>query len=109
MDNAFWKLFTTLFGIGAMISYAKSLKLRKPLKEVISDCIISGFLSTGAALLYVYYPTLPVIAIAGGGALLAVLGVHFFSEKIEAAVDRLLPRKEEEIREEIRDKIDDPK
>lgn len=87
MDNQFWKALVTLFGIGAAISLAKSLKVKKRWQEIISDMIISGFLATGAAMIIVWMPQVPFIAVAGIAAILAVLGTAFLGEKIEEAID----------------------
>ena len=82
MEN-FWKLFATLFGIGAAVSFAKSLKSKKPWREVVSELIISGLFATGAATVYIFYPTVPFIAVVGIASLLTILGINFFSEKLE--------------------------
>lgn len=87
MEN-FWKLFTTLFGIGAAISFAKSLKSKKKWQEMVSEMIITGFLATVAGLVYLAFPDAPIVAVAGGAALLAILGTAFLGEKIEVAIDR---------------------
>lgn len=86
--DGFWKLFTTLFGIGAAVSFAKSIKTKKPWQEIVSEMIITGFLATTAGLIYVFYPTVNFAAIAGGAALLSVLGVAFLGDKIEKAIDK---------------------
>ena len=93
MDNNFLKPFLTLFGIGAAISLAKSMRSKKPVREVISEMIISGFLATGAALVMLFYPTTNFLIIAGAASLLTILGVAFFSDKIERYIDKFLPAK----------------
>ncbi len=94
MDNNFWKPFLALFSIGAILGLARSLKLKskKTAGELIAECIISGGAATGAGLLYVFYPTVPFVAVMGLGAIIAVLGVNFFSHKIENAIDSKFPR-----------------
>lgn len=100
MDGQFWKLFATLFGIGAAISFAKSLKLKsnRTWKEIVSEMIISGFLAVSAATIYIFYPAVNMAAVAGVAALLAILGVAFLSEKIEKglqmAADKYLKKDE---------------
>ncbi len=93
MDN-FWKIFMTLFGIGAAISFAKSLKSKKTWREIVSEMIITGFLSVGAGIVYIFFPSVPMIAIVGVASLGAILGVAFLSEKLEgilqASVDKFL-------------------
>lgn len=88
MDN-FYKLFITLFGIGAAVSFAKSLKSKKPLKEVLGEIIITGVFAVGAASVLVFYPSTPFIAVAGIAALGTVLGINFFSDKLERVFDKL--------------------
>lgn len=90
MDNNFLKPFITLFGIGAAITLAKSLKSKKPLKEVIAECIIGGAVSVGASTIYIFYPTVPFIAVAGLGCIAAILGVAFLSDLVEDAIDKYL-------------------
>lgn len=85
--ESFWKLFGTLFGIGAAVSFAKSLKSRRPWREVVSEMIITGFLATIAGLIYLYNPETNIAAITGAAAFLAVLGTAFLGEKIEKAMD----------------------
>lgn len=93
MDGQFWKIFATLFGIGAAVSLAKSLKSKKPMNEVISELILTGIFSLVAGAIYLVYPAAPVIAVVGIGSLLAVLGVTFFADKLEKVLDRYLPPK----------------
>ena len=93
MDN-FWKPFFTLFGIGAAVSFAKSLKSKKPWQEVVSEMIITGFFSVGAGATLVFFPTVPAIAVVGVGSLLAVLGVAFGSEVIERLLDKYIGSKD---------------
>jgi diacylglycerol kinase len=94
MEN-FWKTFFTLFGIGAAISVAKSLKSKKGISEVVSEIIISGFFATGAAIVYIFYPTIPFIVVVGIASILTILGVNFFSTQIEKVIDRYLPVKKD--------------
>jgi hypothetical protein len=93
MDNNFWKAVLTLFGIGVMMSFAKSLKSKLTRNEIISECILTGGLSCGAGSIYLVYPNAPLIAVLAIGALASVLGVAFFSQKIEGVIDRFLPAK----------------
>lgn len=97
MDN-FWKIFATLFGIGAAVSFAKSLKSKKPWREVLSEIIITGIFATGAGAVYIFYPTVPFIAVVGVASLLTILGVNFFSDKLEKglqmAADKYLKKGE---------------
>ena len=88
MDN-FWKLFITLFGIGAAISFAKSLKSKKNWREIVSEMIITGFLAVGAATALIVWPNLNMIVIAGLASLLASLGVAFVSNKLEDLLEKL--------------------
>lgn len=98
MDSQFWKVVATLFGIGAAISFAKSLKSKKHWREIVSEMIISGFLAVGAGVLYIWFPTLNFIAVAAAASILAILGVAFLSEKIEnglqMAADKYLKKGE---------------
>lgn len=86
--EGFWKLFSTLFGIGAAISIAKSIRSKKSWQEVVSELIISGFLSVGAAITYIIFPTVPFISVVAVGSILAILGVAFLGDKIEVALDK---------------------
>lgn len=88
MDN-FYKLFITLFGIGAAVSFAKSLKSKKPWREVLSELIITGIFAVGAASVLVFYPNTPFIAVAGLAALGTILGINFFSDKLEKVFDKI--------------------
>lgn len=92
MDGQFWKAFATLFGIGVAISFAKSLKSKKKWQEIVSEAIISGFLAISAAIIYVWYPTLPLIAVVGIAAVLAVLGTAFLGDKIEEVIDACIDK-----------------
>ena len=89
MDN-FWKPFLTLFGIGAAVSFAKSLQTKKTWKEIVSEMIITGFFSVGSAAVMIFWPQLPWLAVVGVGSLLAVLGVAFGSELIERLLDKYI-------------------
>jgi uncharacterized membrane protein YeiB len=91
MEN-FWKLFSTLFGSGVAISFAKSLRSKKRWQEVLSEMIITGFLATCAGLIYLQFPNAPIIAIAAAAAMLAILGTAFLGEKIETAIDRSIDK-----------------
>lgn len=96
MDNNFLKPFLTLFGIGAAVSVARSLKSKKPWNEVISEMIISGFFATGAAAITIYFPEVPFLAVCGVAALATILGVAFFSAGLERVMDKYLSKKEED-------------
>lgn len=93
MDN-FWKSFLTLFGIGAAVSFAKSLKGKNDWKVVVSEMIISGIFSVGSAAVLIVVPTASPIAVVGVGSLLAVLGINFGSEIIERALDKYFGNKD---------------
>jgi hypothetical protein len=92
MDNNFWKPFLTLFGIGAAISLARSLKSKKNIGEIVSEIIISGFLATGAAIVQIFYPTVSFVVIAGIASLLAILGVSFLSDKLESIINAAISK-----------------
>lgn len=96
MDN-FWSALLTLFGVGVMISFAKTMKVKVKPKwsEAIADGIISGGSSVGAASVYFFFPTAPLIAVVGLGALVATLGVMFISEKLTAVVDAYIKKRVE--------------
>ena len=91
MDN-FWKMFATLFSIGAAITFAKSLKSKKKLKETVAECIIGGAAACSASSILLFYPTAPFIAVAGVGIIITLLGVAFFSDKLEDAIDRSIDK-----------------
>lgn len=97
MDNNFLKPLLTLFGIGAAVSLARSLKSKKDWREVISEMIISGFFATGAAAIMIYFPTVPFIAVAAVASLGTILGVTFFAAVVERALDKYLPKKEDPV------------
>lgn len=86
MDN-FWKPFLTLFGIGAMVSLAKSLKSKKPWSEVFSELIIQGFFATGAGVVYIFYPTVPFLAVAAVAAIGATIGVALVSDELQKVIE----------------------
>lgn len=98
MDGQFWKIISTLFGIGVAISFAKSLKSKKKWQEVVSEMIISGFVAVSAGVTLFIWPQAPTIAVVGLAAILAILGVAFISEKLEKglqmAADKYLKKGE---------------
>lgn len=87
MDN-FWKIFATLFGIGAAVAFAKSLKMKQTWKETFAEMIITGMTALGAALILIFYPNTPLIAVVGLGAILSVIGVQILSKKVEEYLDK---------------------
>lgn len=92
MDNNVWKPVSALLGIGAAVALAKGLKSKKPAKEVIAEMIITSIFALGAYSILVVWPEVPVMAVIGVGAVLASLGVAFFSAKIELAIDKAIER-----------------
>lgn len=98
MDNQFFKILGTLFGIGAAVAFAKGIKSKKNWREIVSEMIVTGALAISAGLIFIVWPGVNPLAVMAGGALLAVLGVAFVSEKIERglalAADKYLKKKE---------------
>ncbi len=94
MDN-FWTALLTLFGVGLVISFAKSMKMKHKPKwgEAIADGIISGASSVSAACVYLIVPTAPLIAVVGLGALLATLGMIFISDKLTDVVNAYIKKR----------------
>lgn len=94
MGDNFLKEFLTLFGIGAIVAWAKGIKSKKSFAEIVSDMIITGVFSIGATTIMILFPTVSPIAVIGLGAMGSVLGVAFVSQKIEDYVNKLTGKKD---------------
>lgn len=95
MEN-FYKLFGTLFGIGAGVAIAKWLKSwgsksRKSVPEVLGEILMSGFVACIAALAYVVVG-INIYVVIAGAILLAVLGDAFIVEHVEVVFQRILDK-----------------
>lgn len=81
-DNT--KTLFTLAGIGAAITLGKLLSEGEPmnLKRVAGRVIVGSGLSMAASAVVAVYPHLPIEAVCGVSAALAIFGTHFLEDLV---------------------------